>query len=51
MSRSVVDLVDFDFQSQRRLRILNVCLSEKLVDKVDLGFASKSRYVHIAKRS
>ena len=50
MSRNGVDLVDFDFHSQRRLRILNVCVSEKLVDKVDLGFASKSIYVHVAKR-
>ena len=50
MSQNVVDLVDFDFHSQRRPNILNICVSEKLVDKVDLGFASKSRYVHIAKR-
>ena len=46
----MVDLVYFDFHSQRRLKILNIFVSEKLVDQVDLGFASKSRYVHVAKR-
>ena len=50
MSRNVVDLVDFDFHSHRRPKILNIYVSEKLVDRVDLGFASKSRYVHVAKR-
>ena len=49
MSRNVVDLVDFDFHSHRRHKILNICASKKLVDYVDLGFASKSRYVHVAK--
>ena len=42
LSRNVVDLVDFDFHSQRRPKILNICVSEKLVDLVDLESASKS---------
>ena len=42
LSRNVVDLVDFDFHSHRRPKILNICVSEKLVDLVDLGSASKS---------
>ena len=45
MLHNLVDLVDFDFQSQRRLEILNFYVSEKLVDKVDLGLATKSKYV------
>ena len=32
MSRNVVDLVDFDFHSQRRPKILDICVSKKLVD-------------------
>ena len=32
LSWNVVDLVDFDFRSHRRLEILNICVSEKLVD-------------------
>ena len=32
MSRNWVDLVDFDFHSKRRLKFLNICVSEKLVD-------------------
>ena len=32
MSRNVVDLVDFDFHSQIMPQILDICLSEKLVD-------------------
>ena len=32
MSRNLVDLVDFDFHSKRRLKFLNICVSEKLVD-------------------
>ena len=50
MSRNVVDLVDFYFHSQRRLKLLNICVSKKLVDLVDLGLASKSKYEHVAKR-
>ena len=42
LSRNVVDLVDFDFHSQRRPKILNIYMSEKLVDLDDLGSASKS---------
>ena len=32
LSWNEVDLVDFDFRSHRRLEILNICVSEKLVD-------------------
>ena len=32
MLRNVVDLVDFDFHSQRRPKILDICVSKKLVD-------------------
>ena len=49
MSLNVVDLVDFDFHSPRRLKILNICVSKKLVDKVVLGLGPKSRYVLVAK--
>ena len=42
MLRNMVDLVDFDLYSRRRLIIFNICVSEKLVDYVELGFASKS---------
>ena len=43
----MVNFVDFDFHSQRRLIFLKICVSEKLVD---LGLASKSKYDHVAKR-
>ena len=29
MSRNLVDLVDFDFHSKRRLKFLNICVSER----------------------
>ena len=32
LSRKWVDLVDFDVHSQRRPKILNICVLEKLVD-------------------
>ena len=47
----MVDLVYFDFHSQRRLKILNICVSKRLVDKVDLGLGPKSRYVLVVKCS
>ena len=54
MSQNVVELVDFVFHSQRRLKILNICMSQKVVDLGDLGFplikAPKSKYVHVLKR-
>ena len=50
LSRNVVDLIDFDFHSHRRPKVLNICVSEKLVDYVDLWLASKSKYEHVAKR-
>ena len=47
----MVDLDDFVFHSQRNL---NIFMSQKVVDLVDLGFplikAQKSKYVHVPKR-
>ena len=34
----MVDLVDFGFHIERRLEISNICMSQKVVDLVDLGF-------------
>ena len=34
----MVDLVDFGILSERRLENLNICMSQKVVDSVDLGF-------------
>ena len=39
MSQNVVELVDFVFHSQRRLKILSICISQKVVDLGDLGFS------------
>ena len=50
LSRNGDDLVDFDFHSQRRPKILNICVSKNLVDYVDIGIASKYKYEHVAKR-
>ena len=57
MSQNVIDLVDFVFHSQLRLKNLNICMSKKVVDLVDLvylGFSlikvPKSKYVHVPKR-
>ena len=33
------NLVDFVFHSQRRLEFLNICMSQSVVDLVDLGFS------------
>ena len=33
------NLVDFVFHSQRRLEILNICMSQRVVDLVHLGFS------------
>ena len=49
LSQNMVALVNFGFHSQRRPKILNICVSEKMVDYVDLGFASKARYVHVSR--
>ena len=49
ISRNAVDLFDFDFHSQRRPKILNICVSKNLVDYVDIGIASKYKYEHVAK--
>ena len=50
----MVDLVDFVIHCQRRLKILSICTSQKVVDLVDLGFPlikpPKSKYVHVLKR-
>ena len=50
----MVDLVDLGFHSQRWLKNLNICISQKVVDLVDLGFphikAPKSKYVLVLKR-
>ena len=50
MSQNMVDLVDFVILSEGRLKMSNICVSEKLVDKVDFGLAPKSKYVHVSKR-
>ena len=36
-TQNLVDFVDFIFLSQRRLEILNICMSQSVVDLVDLG--------------
>ena len=36
-TQNLVDFVDFVFHSQRRLEILNICVSQSVVDLVDLG--------------
>ena len=50
----MVDLVDFVILSEKWYEILNICMSQKGVDLVDLGFplikAPKSKSVHVLKR-
>ena len=50
----MVDLVDFGILCEKRLENLNICMSQIVVDLVDLGFplikAPKSKYVHVLKR-
>ena len=43
MSHNVVDMVDFVFHIQRRVEILNICMSQNLVDLVDFVFHSQRR--------
>ena len=43
------DYTNLGPHSQRRLEIVNIYLSKKLVYYVDLGLASKYKYVHAAK--